>query len=561
MMFVRPGLLLLLIPWLFWLYWFWRKQGRHGQWSRLFDPELLNQLRWQVGSGQVRLSWLALGLAGVLLVVAAAGPAFNYGNRSSLAQGHLVVVLDNTASMAAEDIAPSRAVRAQRTVIDWARSGLFQSTAVITYAGSAHWLTPFTRDVDTLADQLNQLTPWLMPAFGNRPDLAFAEVERRLTELDLGRVHLLWITDDASPDRLEAINRTLTHNGRTWIVPIGSDAGGPIPLPDGRGFLNDGTRMVVTRLERRDFDRASNLLNAPLLSLGAQPSLEWLADTRRLQVDEPLIQEVGYWLLLPALLLLLPWYRRGLVYALPLVLLMQPPQAEAQSWLDNLTRNKEQRAMEALRAERPDQAAVLSERPEVRAQAAFDQGNYGVAAELWAEQGGLEGLYNMGNALVHQGDLEGALEAYEAALAIAEHDWPRQNLERVREFLEQQPPPPPEDSDAPDDSDPGDPDADQQGSRANPDEGQEDEDQSQTPGSESPSTPQDMSEGDTDQQQAQEDSDASAEARPEDRQRLQEQEVERILNRIPQTPSSLLQRKFRYQYEQNPTGEDGEQLW
>ncbi|MHA7880598.1 MAG: VWA domain-containing protein [Saccharospirillum sp.] len=556
MILVRPALLLLLIPWLLWLYWYWRRQGQHGRWSRLFDPQLLDALHWRRGSGQAWLAWLSLGLAGVLLIIASAGPAWRYSQGASLAQGHLLVVLDNSASMAAEDVQPSRAVRAQRTVLDWAGSGLFQSTAVITYSGSAHWLTPFTRDVDTLAEQLNQLTPWLMPAFGNRPDLAFAQVQSRLSELELGRVHLLWITDDASPDQLEAIRNDLTHTGQTWIVPVGTDAGGPIPLPDGRGFLNDGSRMVVTRLSRDDFDQARSTLNASLLSLGAQPRSEWLADTQRQATTEPIVQEVGYWLLIPALLLLLPWYRRGLVYGLPLLLLLQAPESQAQSssWVDSLLYNREQRALQALRDQRPEQAAALSERTGVQAHAAFAQGDYGLAAELWAQQGGLEGLYNLGNALAHQGDLEGAVEAYEAALAIEEHRWARDNFERVRAFLDQQPPPPPpppEDSESPD-SDPGDQEADQAGSRADPNEGQQEDAESDPARAEDPGSIQPRQEGPAQQDDAL----AEQSVQPDDRQRLQEQEIERLLNRIPQTPSSLLQRKFRYQYEQNPTQEE-----
>lgn len=516
MMLLRPWLLLLLIPWL--AGWWWaRRYRRRGAWSRLIQPALLDVLDHQPGREPRGHHWL-LGLAGVLIVVALAGPARSQPASGALSHGNLVVILDVSLSMVAEDLVPSRLERARRTVLDWAGSGLFDRSAVIVYSASAHWLMPLTQDAQTLALQLEQLDPFRMPRYGNRPDLAFALLAQKLPQLTNQPLHRLWLTDDPSVDRLSEVDTGNPTGGRTWIMPVGTEQGGPIPLPNGDGFVTDIDQLVIAMLDRDAFERAARRLDAQLLALGSEPPVEGLQARRSRQVTGTALEDLGPWLLIPALLLLLPWYRRGLVFALPGLLLLQPPPALAESWW----LNAEQRAYQAWQEGEIERGLTLSERLETRAQLAFEAGDYPAAERAWAQLDSADAHYNRGNALVYQGKLESALAAYDAALALGEHPEAQYNRQLVEQALQQPA---------------------------------------------SPSQPDDESEGST-QRAPTEDLDLpspqpkpDAKSEQDIQQRMENERLNQLLNRVPPPRHDLLERRLQQEYRQAPTDDPGATLW
>lgn len=562
MIWTRPLILLALLPWLVWAIWRWRRQQRQGAWHRLMDERLLRRLNYQGGAR--RQSWPqgALLLAGVLLIVAAAGPARPLTGGTTLTAGNLIVVLDATLSMTVEDTPPSRSVRAERLVQDWASSGVFERTAVVVYSGSAHWLVPLTRDIETLALQLEQMSPYIMPQFGNRPELAFEQVSERLESLQ-GRSQLLWITDDASPGRIDALLAARPPVERLWLMPIGTESGGPIPLPDGSGYLQDGSRMVMPALDRAGFQDVAGQLNATLLPMEQPMANLDLTIDRGEASRERQLREWGFWLLLPALFLLLPWYRRGLVYALPLGLLWQPMPVEAASWADPLLKNREQRAFQAYQEGEVDRSLALTDRADLAAQLAFEQGDYEQAADLWQQLDDAAAHYNRGNALAHQGRLQEAINAYDEALARADLAAARHNRDRVAEALEQQQ----QQQQSPQQQDPQSEDP-QEGDSDSPSGESQDPAQSsqEQPGNQDEPQPQEeddagQKDSDTGRDEAPEDAEAAAEPEVDLEARRRDQAVEQLLNRVPPVQGQVLQRKFQYQFQQAPMDEEPDSLW
>ncbi|PTY38824.1 hypothetical protein BGP77_10215 [Saccharospirillum sp. MSK14-1] len=524
MTWLRPWLLLLILPWVLGWLWCWRRR-RSGSWSRLIEPDLLKALDHQAGRDPVGHQWM-LGLAGVLIIVALAGPARTQTSTTGLSTGNLVVILDNTLSMATEDLTPSRLERARRTVLDWAGSGLFERTAVIVYSASAHWLMPLTEDAQTLALQLEQLDPFQMPRYGNRPDLAFQLLAEKEAQLAGQPLHRLWLTDDPGGDRLDVINSDNSSGGSTWIMPVGTEEGGPISLPNGDGFVTDGDRLVVASLNRDAFQRAARRLDGQLLALGSEPPVEWLTVRRSIGLAGSSLQDIGPWLLLPALLLLLPWYRRGLVFLVPLMgtsaLLWQPLPVAA----DTLWQNAEQKAYQAWRQGDIDRGRDLTERPELQAQLAFEAGDYATAAQYWAQLNDADAHYNRANALVHLGELEAALEAYDQALAQSDHPAAQYNRQLVADFLARHPPPQADESEEADDR---------------------------------PSESLDLEQGDSSAQSSA--GENSAEAALEAQQRVQNARLEQLLNRVPPPRGNLLERRLQQEYRQAPTTDPGATLW
>ena len=135
----------------------------------------------------------------------------------------------------------------------------------------------------------------------------------------------------------------------------------------------------------------------------------------RAAAAEGRLADDGWLLAIPAGLLVLLWFRRGttLRWGALLLALLPPPEARANPfWTPD---QQGRRLYEA--HEYPEAAAAFSD-PEWRAAALFRAGKYAEAAEILAGVRTSTAQYNRGTALVRGRDYQGAVAAFEAALAL-----------------------------------------------------------------------------------------------------------------------------------------------
>lgn len=233
---------------------FWRAAVARRAALELFADEAL--VRRLTGSvDHVVRRWKALLRLGAvaLLAVALARPQF--GSRVETVQSRgqdIMIAVDLSQSMLAEDVTPSRLERARLTVtrllerLDGDRVGL------VAFAADAFVQSPLTVDYRAAAMFLSAMHPELMPIQGT--DLGRA-IEVSLEALDEGareeRV-LVIITDaeDHEEGYEESVAALRQMAGRVYIVSIGTAEGGPIPVYDEagnqQGFLRDEDGSVVT---------------------------------------------------------------------------------------------------------------------------------------------------------------------------------------------------------------------------------------------------------------------------------------------------------------------------
>ena len=131
--------------------------------------------------------------------------------------------------------------------------------------------------------------------------------------------------------------------------------------------------------------------------------------------------DAGHWAALALLPLMLLGFRRGLLACVALVLVPLP--AAAGLW-DDLWQRPDQQALRALKEGEPEAAAELFDNPAWRSAARYRSENYRGAADGWAAgaqatPATADNHYNLGNALAHLGDFDGAIDAYDRALAAA----------------------------------------------------------------------------------------------------------------------------------------------
>ncbi len=419
---------LLLTPLLGWLLWrLWHRQRRIGRWQRLLPPAFQPLLLTRARLRSSRLPWILLGLAWLLALLALLGPSWQRLAQPDLKQaGPLVVMLEVTPAMLATDARPNRLEQAKRKLLDLLAQRRDAQTAVIVYAGSAHTLVPLSDDLATVRNLLDAVKPSIMPEPGQRPDRAVAAALELLQRSGLGKGQLLLIASSAGQADLDALLRQLQKQRMPLaVLGIGTAEGAPVPDANGNLLKDASGAILMPRLDNAGLSRLARESGGRYLRARTDDSdlgaLGLLAGGRAAHQQGDAVQlaawkDQGYWLLLPLLLLAALAGRRGWLLALVPLLWLPSPSSMALEWQD-LWLREDQQGMRLLQAQRPAEAAARFRDAQWRGYAAYQAGDYPLAAALFAESDSAAAHYNRGNALARSDRLQAALEAYDQALA------------------------------------------------------------------------------------------------------------------------------------------------
>lgn len=562
--------------------WLGRRRLGAGNWQQVVDATLMPYVLSRSPGRGSDFRWWLLGLGSVLAAVALAGPAWERIEQPVFrAEQALVIALDLSRSMDAQDISPSRLVRARLKILDILERRKSGQTALVVYSANAFTVTPLTTDTDTVAALVNSLSTDIMPSRGSYPAVAMKKGQQLLDQAGAGFGEVLLITDGGSSPTAEKAARDLRAAGYTLsVLGVGTKDGAPIPRLSG-GFVTDNRgKIALPRLEERGLRSLAEAGGGRFAVLSSDNSdLDRLLSGEVMAAaasDESLAtdrwREEGPWLVLLLLPLAALAFRRGWVLvALVLVLPIAEP-VEASLW-DDLWLTPDQQAKRALEDGNPADAAALFDNEEWRAVASYRAKDYASSAAGFAERGDTRNLYNLGNAMAMQGQLDSAIDAYEQVLEMdPDDDDAAYNLDLVRSLRDQQQQQQEQQGDQQQssenqggDGEQSDSEQDQEGAQGTS-EGESQDSESGDSGEE------EMSEEDLEalrqeleraareaEQGEQQMSQAElAELR---QQQEQQQAMEQWLRRIPDDPGGLLRRKFRHQYQRSGKDQDGNNVW
>lgn len=242
--FLRPLWLWAFVPLVILLWWFKHANKRHT-WQGICEPQLLPYMVIAGLKKESRKLWLAT-LIGSLLIIALAGPTASRIAQPVYRQDSaLVIALDLSLSMYANDVKPDRITIARYEIINLLKLRNEGQTALLAYAGEAFVITPLSHDINTMLSQLPALEPALMPAQGSRTDYALTTAANLLKQGGMSQGHILLVTDEIDLKRhADAINASKRQGYKVSILGIGTPSGAPIALPKG-GFLKDTQANII----------------------------------------------------------------------------------------------------------------------------------------------------------------------------------------------------------------------------------------------------------------------------------------------------------------------------
>lgn len=307
-------------------YWFWRQKTL----ARLGDQTLLQRLIPPVSIFRFWLKHILFGLGIILLAVSWANPQRGAKQQKATQESaDILIALDISQSMLAQDIAPSRLEFAKVFARKLVEALEGERIGLIFFAGDAFLQMPLSTDYNFILQSLQSAEPDLITVQGTAIPSAIDLAVKSYGEEPGGGRALILITDGENHDQ-DAVDRAASAYEEGVVictVGAGTSDGGPIPM-GGSGFSeykrDDNGEVVVTRLDEQLLQKLAQAGGGQAFNIkqndAAINALKRIVDglaKREITLRSYTEYESYFqWFLLPALLLFLvdtwmPFYRKN----------------------------------------------------------------------------------------------------------------------------------------------------------------------------------------------------------------------------------------------------------
>jgi Ca-activated chloride channel family protein len=246
--------LLLILPLLivFYIYTIIRKKKALKKYG---NPELLAELMPEVSyKRQYGKFWLLFG-AVTLVIFIIAGPQFGSKLETVKRQGvEIMVCLDVSNSMLAEDMSPNRLEKAKQMLSRLTDGFVNDKVGLIVFAGDAFTQLPITSDYISAKMFLSSINPSMVSSQGTAIGEAINLAVRSFTPSETSDKTIILITDGENheDDAIGAAKKAAERGIHINIVGMGQPNGSPIPVKSNNSFMKDKDgNVVITKLNEQ----------------------------------------------------------------------------------------------------------------------------------------------------------------------------------------------------------------------------------------------------------------------------------------------------------------------
>jgi Ca-activated chloride channel family protein len=278
------------------LFLLWARRKREQALARLGDRALLRKLtrsiNWRGRGWRNVLMLLSL----TLLIIAMARPQWGSESREINQEGlQVMVALDVSQSMLAQDIKPTRLERAKLEIADLMKQLDGDEVGLVLFSGASFIQVPLTSDYFTALNYLDSAHPDVISRpgtvigdaihtamYGYDPNLASQKV-------------LIIMTDgeDHETDPLAAAKEAADEGVLIYTIGFGTPEGEPIPITDEYGQIVDYKRdqageVVLSQLDENTLQAIAQTGNGKYYRASADGSelVNLLAEIETLQKDQ-----------------------------------------------------------------------------------------------------------------------------------------------------------------------------------------------------------------------------------------------------------------------------------
>lgn len=242
--------LLIIIPILV-AFWLFGMRKRKKQLRKFGEPALLENLMPDVSRLRRDVKfWLMISVIALIIIMLARpqmGTKINQEQRHGI---EVVIALDISNSMKAEDVVPSRLDKSKMLVENLVDNFTNDKVGLVVFAGDAFVQLPITSDYVSAKMFLQNIEPSLIAAQGTNLAEAISLSSRSFTKQEnVGRAIII-ITDgeDHEGGVIDAAKQAKKNGMRVFVLGVGSPKGSPVPDGNG-GYMKDNTgREVMSAL-------------------------------------------------------------------------------------------------------------------------------------------------------------------------------------------------------------------------------------------------------------------------------------------------------------------------
>lgn len=415
------------IPVMVMLYFFyvqWKKKTI----KKIGDPVLVQQLISEYSSQKFFLKFGLITVAFALLVIALANPRKPVGSSNIKRNGmDVMIALDVSKSMLAQDIKPNRLERAKQLISRLIDKMPDNRVGIVVFAGRAYLQMPLTSDLVAAKLYLSTASPEVVPTQGTVIGDALKMCYAAFNSKEKKYKSIILISDGEDHDETaETLSHTLADEGVVVnTVGIGSAEGATIDDPiTGEQKKDAEGKTVVTRLNEAELkniaaatggtyqlftstDEVADAINGQLKSMGQKSITETSLAS---------YQNYFPWLLGAALLLLLAEF-------------FMPEKKIMAAEKSKRTSDKTLLAVLFVAVFSLPANLFAQSDKEVMKQGneLYNQRKYGEAADNYKKvtaktPANTTAQYNLGNALYKDNNATDAMKAYEQAIAFSKNN-------------------------------------------------------------------------------------------------------------------------------------------
>lgn len=193
----------------------------------------------------------------IFLIISLARP--KWGEKLQIYKGRgidIVIALDASKSMYAQDIKPSRLQKAKQDILYLLDNLGTHQIGITAFAGDCYVMCPLTTDIDGAKLFLDIIEPDMIPRPGTNISRAIDVSASLFNPKEETHKALIIFTDgdNLEGDPMPAVQRAIEQGIKIFTIGIGTPEGAPIPEPSTGGVVykkdKDGN-IVMTRLADR----------------------------------------------------------------------------------------------------------------------------------------------------------------------------------------------------------------------------------------------------------------------------------------------------------------------